>query len=105
MATVLQGETQRADSVPSVQMTENTNAVNAGDQSVYGAGHPVEAAGFEPPDSDTSPSRTIPTSDVHSIHISVHYGHRVRYTIPLLMHQRDTNNTQACTTSVHIACT
>ena len=55
MATVLQGETQRAHSVPSVQMTENTNAVNAGDQSVYGAGHPVEAAGIEPQDTAPSP--------------------------------------------------
>jgi hypothetical protein len=60
VAMVLQGETQSAHSVPSVQLAENTNAVNAGDQSVYGVVHPVEAAGIEPQDAAPSPHASSP---------------------------------------------
>ena len=48
VATVLQGEPQRAVSVHSSDITENRKAVNASALSVYSSAHPMEAAGIEP---------------------------------------------------------
>ena len=48
VATVLQGETQRATSVHRVDTAEKTKAVNTQTRSVYSSAHPMEAAGIEP---------------------------------------------------------
>jgi hypothetical protein len=48
VATILQGETQRAVNVHTRHTAENTRAVNASALSIYSSLQPVEAAGIEP---------------------------------------------------------
>jgi len=48
VATVVRGETERADSVHSMHTAEKTRAINASPLSAYCSLHPMEAAGIEP---------------------------------------------------------